>query len=152
MDTKTIRIILYGLLSVAGIFSILYNAWLNNLNFENYPTSFDYGVISQNMFTAAVIGIALMVVTADLLLLRAANKKNILVYTALASFTIAALSLLDIIFSSWGIPQRCGDDFTLGNCFMADGLSEIVYYFSTPVLYIAGLVLLLVNAKQKSAK
>lgn len=124
------------------------DAYLARKQWANY----DYGVEPTYIIALACIIIFVMAFTARLLLRKSEKQKRsnvgVLVFPALLLLVINALCMLDFLLSSWSIPQRCGEGFGLGNCFLFDGLGMIVYYISVPLFYLIAVILLMLNRKQ----
>lgn len=151
-----IRALLYTGGLVAAFLAYCYNETfiqMNNLYLETEDWgAYDYHVISSEVFLHGLIAIFITAITVDLLVTRPrTSKRNSrpLVYSALLIFSVNVLSVLDILLSSWSIPRSCGRGFSLGNCFMLEGLSEIIYVYSIPTLYIIGTILLIINYRRK---
>lgn len=113
--------------------------------------SYDYGVEPTYVIAMACIAIFVMAFTALLLLRKSEKQKRsnvgVLVFPAILLLIINALCMLDLLLSSWSIPQRCGEGFGLGNCFLFDGLGTIFYYASVPLFYLIAVILLVLNRK-----
>ncbi len=76
--------------------------------------------------------------------------KSKLSLLGLAFYGAAFICMVDILVSPWGFPQKCGYGFAQGNCFLADGLNEIVYLAIIPLCFIIGTGLFIANKRVKT--
>lgn len=145
-------IVALSLLFIAGYFI---NQHFNALNWSKHVDGndeFDYLLTpwSESFLVALLITVGMILVTQWSL--RLSNNITALIIFAWVFYAAVILSLFDMTFGSWGIPGRCGDGFSLGNCFLADGLSELIYYAAIPIGFIIGTILLIINKRLKSKK
>lgn len=157
MKRKTIKkyvsIFFYLFFIAVIVFASNFNDILvqkNNANLEHKGWhEYDYGVESRDIVILSLILILFIVITSHLFLRNSKNQKreniSTIVIPAITLQSINVLCLLDTVLSSWSIPQRCGDGFDIGNCFLLDGLGMIIYYFSVPILYVLAVSLFVAN-------
>ncbi len=75
-----------------------------------------------------------------------------LVITGTVSYITAFICMADILVSPWGFPGRCGNGFSGGNCFLADGLNQMMYPVIIPLLIIIGTSVFMINKFKKNNK
>lgn len=91
-----------------------------------------------------------MMAVADWSIAKSRHINNVaLVGFGVMSYGVALACLFDITIGSWGIPGRCGGGFTLGNCFLAEGLEEMVYLGLIPTAFTIGTLLLVMNKRRR---
>jgi hypothetical protein len=68
----------------------------------------------------------------------------------LTFYSTTLICIADILVSPWDLPQKCGYGFTRGNCFLADGLNEMIYFAIIPLCFIVGTGLFIANKRMKT--
>ena len=123
----------------------------NNLRYTpgSYRT-YDYLLTDEQDFTMFIIILGAYLVTVKYLYDNRMSTRHKVF--SLSFGVLAILCALDMTIGSWGMPGHCGNDFTLGNCFMADGLSEIAYYYLVPISMIISIGILLHGRKSVKPK
>ncbi len=146
-------IVASNLATALFVFGYIRNEYLNSLNRSNLQAGnyddYDYLLGDSEYFIFALL-VTLAMITilwySGATTLR--RRAPVMVGVAWLLYAVTLLSMLDLTFGGWGIPMECGAGFSLGNCFMLDGLGEMFYYASIPAGFILGTILLLVARKK----
>ncbi len=142
-------------LCLAGYF---YNEHLLQLNEGRFtpPYSdyrYDYLLGPSSTFLFMLAGSLIMMVVVNWSIANASTQGRHnrwpLVATGTLFYLAVIVMFLDITIGGWGIPGRCGSGFTLGNCFLFEGLGEVVYLLAAPIFFILGTILLVINRRAK---
>lgn len=152
-----IRTFVYSLASLLFIAAYFYNEHLRKINLDRYAAPdyhYDYHLQESGTFIFAMIITLVLMATMDWSLKNPKNNRfknrKPLVAVALLFYLAILVCLFDMSFGGWGVPGRCGRGFEIGNCFLMDGLAEMVYLVVIPVMYLFGTILLIINKKTKS--
>lgn len=141
-----------GYSSVIIFFIVVYfiNEHLNSINYKRSSGDYDYLLLGDSGYIIATLVISVvMLAVADWSIAKSRYRNSpSLIISGAAFYGVALMCLLDITIGSWGIPGRCGDGFTLGNCFLAEGLGELVYMGVIPGAFIIGTILFYINKRK----
>ena len=146
-----LRFITYTLVIVFFLVIYVINERLNGLNFMRPSGEHDYLLLQESSYIIVALFILMaMMAVADWSIAKSRHINNLtLVGFGVVSYGAVLVCLFDITIGSWGIPGRCGGGFTLGNCFLAEGLGEMIYVGLIPVAFTIGTVLLVINKHKR---
>lgn len=153
---SVIRVAIYGLTTALFVAASFMNEYLIGVN-ETALTrdgydAYDYLLLRESEYFAYALLIVLaMIAMIDRSIIKARFSRLHIIVPAILLYSIALICMLDMTVGSWGIPGRCGEGFSRGNCFFAEGLEELIYFVAVPVCFAIGTFLLWLNkrAKQK---
>lgn len=154
-SNRLLPTVLYGLTVLLFSFAYIFNNQLKNSTDAQFHTdargAYDYVLPHESYYF-----IVAMIMT--LIMIRVVQWS----VASLKHFTRSKLSLLGLVFygitficiadflvSPWGFPRSCGDGFNQGNCFLADGLSEMIYFAIIPLCFIVGTGLFIAHKRMK---
>ena len=154
--TRVICWLVYSLTTLAFLLAYAHNEHLRKLNSDQFGPPdyyYDYHLNDSAWFIIAMLITLLMIKLTDwsIATARHQNLRNRwpLVITGILFYLAILILLLDVTIGGWGIPGRCGNGFSIGNCFLIDGLGEFVYLFCMPPLFICGTSLMIINRYTK---
>lgn len=155
--SRIFKVLAYLLVVLLFAVAYLYNEYLQKVNLERYDAPdyyYDYHLHSSEIFLFAMIITLILMRTMEWSVQKSHDRNKFknrkpLVATAALLYLAILVCLFDISFGGWGIPGKCGSGFSIGNCFLAEGLGEMIYLLAIPILYVLGTILLIINKKTK---